>query len=68
MDILSVEEQEDGSAIITMNMTEVENNVLIKYAVVNILKEGIERMKNEQGTNRDGIELQSDETFKLKDL
>jgi len=68
MDVLSVEEQEDGSAIITLNMTEEENNILIQYAVVNILKEQIERMKNEHRSDGNGREVQSEETLKSKDL
>ncbi len=47
MDVLNIEEQKDGSAIVTLNMTEEENNILIEYAVINILREQIKRMKNE---------------------
>ncbi len=68
MDVLNVEEQEDGSAIITMNMTEAENNLLIEYAVVDILKKQIERMNNEHRTDRNNGGVQSDETLESKDL
>jgi len=54
MEVLSIEDQEDGSAIIELNMTEEENNMLIQYAVVDILKKQIKRCsedKNEQGGN-----------------
>lgn len=51
MDVLSIEEQEDGSAIVTMEMTEEENNLLVEYAVVNLLREHIERIENEHGSD-----------------
>ena len=47
MDVLSIEEQEDGSAILTLNMTEEENRLLVEHAVVDILGKQIERMENE---------------------
>lgn len=62
MDVLSIEEQEDGSAIVTLNMTQKENDLLVEYAVVNLLKEHIERMDNERG------EIQSEDSLKSKDL
>ena len=68
MDVLSIEEQDDGSAIVTLNMTQQENDMLIEYAVVDILKKQIERMSNEQGTSRDIGELHSNETLKSEDL
>ncbi len=52
MDVLSVEEQEDGSAIVTLNMTEKENDMLVEHAVIDILKKQIERMDNEHRTDR----------------
>ncbi len=45
MDVLKIEEQDDGSAIVTLNMTEEENNILVEYAVVDILKKQIEKYK-----------------------
>jgi DNA recombination-dependent growth factor C len=54
MDVLNIEEQEDGSAIVTLNMTEKENDILVEHAVIDILKKQIERIENEQGTNWDG--------------
>jgi hypothetical protein len=53
MDVLNIEEQEDGSAIVTLEMTEEENNMLVEYAVINILKDQLERMENEHRSNRD---------------
>ncbi len=46
MDVLKIEEQEDGSAIITLNMTQKENDMLVEHAVIDILKKQIERMDN----------------------
>jgi hypothetical protein len=60
MDVLSIEEKKDGSAIITMSMTEQENDTLVEYAVVNILRDQIERIDNEQ--------VQSKESLKSEDL
>jgi len=36
-----------------LEMTEEENNMLVEYAVVNILKDQFERMENEHRSNRD---------------
>jgi hypothetical protein len=47
MEVLSVTDQPDGSAIVELNMTEEENNILIQYAVADILQKKIERIKNE---------------------
>jgi N-dimethylarginine dimethylaminohydrolase len=43
MEVISIEEQEDGSAIVNLNMTEEENNMLVGFAVNTILKEQIEK-------------------------
>ena len=68
MDVLSIEEQEDGSAIVTLNMTKKENDILVEYAVIDILKKQLERIDNEQGTSGDNGEVQTDETFESKEL
>ena len=47
MEVLSIEEQKDGSAIITLSMTQEENRLLVQHAVVDILGKQIERMENE---------------------
>jgi len=47
MDVLSVTDQPDGSAVLEVTMTEEENNILIQYAVADILQKQIERIKNE---------------------
>ena len=41
MEVLSIEEQEDGSAIVELSMSDEENNFLVEYAVVDILKKEI---------------------------
>jgi hypothetical protein len=53
MEVLSIKEQPDGSAIIELSMTEEENNLLVEYAVIDILKKEIKRAEeqNEQGAN-----------------
>jgi hypothetical protein len=44
MEVISITEQEDGSAIVELNMTEAENNMLIEYAVVDILRKQMEKL------------------------
>ena len=48
MDVLNIEEQEDGSAIVTVAMTESEQKFLLEYAITNILREEIERMEKDE--------------------
>jgi len=48
MEVLSVKEMEDGSAEVTLEMTEEENRLLIEHAVVDILKEQIKKMEGEK--------------------
>lgn len=47
MKIIDFQEQEDGSAIMQIEITKEENQFYIQYALTNILKEQIEREKNE---------------------
>jgi len=47
MEILKVTENENGSATLDISLTEEENNMLLEYAITNILKEQIERMEKE---------------------
>lgn len=47
MNVLKITDQPDGSAIIELEMTEEEHEMLLSYAVTNLLKEHIERMENE---------------------
>jgi len=43
MEVLSITDQPDGSAIVELNMTEEENNMLIQHAFVDLLKKAIAR-------------------------
>jgi len=58
MEVLEV--HDDGR--IVLEMTEEEQRILIEYAVVNLLKEHIERIKNEHRTSGDRREVCSKET------
>jgi len=53
MEVINIEEQEDGSALVTLNMTEEENNMLVGFAVNTILKEQIEKMEKENKKMRE---------------
>jgi len=46
MKILKITDQPDGSAIVEMELSDEENNFFVEYAVVDILKKQIERIKN----------------------
>jgi len=67
MEVTSIEEQEDGSAIVELKMSQEENNFLVEYAVVDILKKQIERCKDEHRASRNNGEIQSEETSESKD-
>lgn len=54
MDVLSIEEQPDGSAIVELSMTQEENNILIEHAVLDILKKQIKRAEEEHGQGEAG--------------
>ena len=43
MKVLEIVEREDGSADVELEMSKEEVKLLIQYAVVNLLKEAIER-------------------------
>ena len=47
MKILKIEDQEDGSAIVDIEITPEENNFFIEYAIVDILTKQMERNKDE---------------------
>jgi len=51
MEVLKIEDQEDGSAIIHLEMTKEENDMLVEYAVVDLLRKEIERVENEHRSN-----------------
>ena len=46
MEVLDIKEQEDGSAIVEIVVTEEENQFFVEYAILNILKKQIERIEN----------------------
>ena len=47
MKVLEINEQEDGSAILEVEITKEENRFYIEYAVTDILRKQIEREKDE---------------------
>lgn len=53
MEVLSIKEQPDGSTIVELEMTEQENNILIEYAVIDILKKQIEASEIINGKRTD---------------
>jgi len=55
MEVLSIEEQKNGSAIITLSITQEENNMLVQYSVVDILQKQIEREKNNEDNIRSTV-------------
>lgn len=61
MKVLSIEDQEDGSAIVELEMSQKENNFFVEYAVIDILRKQIERMDYEHG------KVQSDEASESED-
>lgn len=60
MEVLKVTDQEDGSAIIELEMSDEENNILVEYAVVDILKKQIKREEklNEHRSDGSGEQVQ----------
>jgi hypothetical protein len=51
MELLEFKENEDGSATITLDLNKQECEMLIEYAVIDIIKKQIERYKNELAEN-----------------
>ena len=49
MDILEIKDQEDGSAIVEANFTEEEINFFVEYAVNDILRKQLEKIKTNGG-------------------
>jgi len=45
MDVIEIKEQEDGSALVTIEITEEENQLLIKKALNDILRERFDTEK-----------------------
>jgi RNA polymerase-binding transcription factor DksA len=63
MDILSVKDQDDGSCIMECSFSEKEVDLLLNYAVNDILRKQIKIMKNEKECFDCGEEINS-ETIK----
>ena len=47
MEVVKITENEDGSAILDVNFTEHEINILVEYAVVDILKKHIDKLEED---------------------
>jgi len=48
MKVLKITDQKDGSAIVDLEMTDEENNILVEYAVVDILKKQLMSLKEKE--------------------
>jgi len=51
MKIVEIKDQPDGSAIVEVDMTEAEQNMLIEIGFLQVLREGIERIEKEHADN-----------------
>jgi len=61
MEVLKVVDQEDGSAIVDLEMSSQESNFFLEYAILDILKKQIKRegeKLNEHGSDRSGEQVQ----------
>jgi hypothetical protein len=47
MKVLKITDQDDGSAIVDLELSEQENNFFLEYAIVDILRKQIKRMEGE---------------------
>jgi len=63
MKTLKFVENDDGSATVTLEISEEENNTLIQYAITNILKEEIEK---EEPSIKKLIEEREKEYYNVK--
>jgi RNA polymerase-binding transcription factor DksA len=63
MDILSIKEQPDGSAIVEMEMSEKENDFFVEYAILDILRKQIKIIENKKECFNCGEEIDG-ETIK----
>jgi len=48
MKILDIKDQEDGSAIVQIELNEEENRMLVEYSINDILKKQIRKLKKEK--------------------
>ena len=51
MEVLEIIEKEDGSCEVLLELEEKENDLLVSYAVNDILKKSIKKMEEEQNAN-----------------
>lgn len=47
VNVLNIDEHEDGSATINLDCTDEEINLLVQYAIMDILKKAVEKAKND---------------------
>lgn len=47
MEVISITENEDGSADVLLEVTKEENDIFVEYAIVDILKKKCEEVLNE---------------------
>jgi hypothetical protein len=61
MKVLKVIDQEDGSAIVDLEMSSEESNFFLRYAILDILRKQIKiegEKLNEHGSDRSGEQVQ----------
>ena len=63
MEILKFIENDDGSATVNIEISEEENNLLIQYAITNILKEEIEKAQECHSVSDDFPTKKQDEHY-----
>lgn len=51
MEVISIKEMEDGSAEVTLEMSKAENDMLVGFAVNEILKKSIKELEKENETD-----------------
>ena len=70
MEILKIHEAKEGENFVEMEcrFTEYEVNFFLNYAVNDILKKQIERMKNEHGSDGNDREVHPNETSEPTDI
>ena len=52
MKVVRIKERKDGSADVTIELSKKEENKLLKYALLDIIKKGIKKKINEKMVNR----------------
>jgi len=57
MKVLEIKEQEDGSALVSLELTESEVQSFIEYAITNLLKEHFDKLEIENNISDELEEL-----------